>query len=295
MSKQTITLRTTVDAVEAVPVVLGFQPADSLVLLMISDTAPTARFDMPHNREALTELVEAFGHAKRHFRNAAGFIICYTDDSTWALRAAGAITDLLPDVGWIEALRVNEGAIYSVEDTEGLDPIPVRDERIVTAHVPVMPESDRASLDQKFRDAVPTEDYLNERAKVSITSLSYLGWWISDRLAEVTDRFTTHDLAWLAAACQEADLRDIVLVNLNENHGPAFMDAAQRCERDNAEFLAVCALAAYLNGNGAVAWAIHDSHAAVGETPLGKLLDGFLRAAVPPKEIIDMLRLAAES
>src|SRR6185436_12248728 len=82
----TITIRTHQDAIAAVPHLLGFHPAESLVLMPFSSELPVVRVDIPtsvEDRDSLWDqsLWDALGpHALSAGGRARMAAICFTQD-----------------------------------------------------------------------------------------------------------------------------------------------------------------------------------------------------------------------
>ena len=121
---QTITIRTHQDAIAAVPHLLGFHPAESLVLMPFSSHLPVVRVDIPttvEDRDSLWEesLRDALGphvaHTGGRTRMAA---MCFTQDRGNAEVTSRDFAQRLPEIGIEVPVRLwTNGFVWSEFNT----------------------------------------------------------------------------------------------------------------------------------------------------------------------------------
>jgi hypothetical protein len=99
-----LTVRAPEDVLALVPVVLGFEPAESLVMLTFGAQAPFhARADLPSSPAEVPELVEALLAPARHHGVRRVFLVAYSERGRSADRALSAVARALRRAG-IEVL-----------------------------------------------------------------------------------------------------------------------------------------------------------------------------------------------
>ena len=128
----TLTARGPEDLLAAVPVVLGFHPADSLVMLTFrAERAFHARLDLPDSPdgEAIGEAVDALlAPCRSHEVGHVAFVV-YTDDRGLAAAVAAALVPafVADGIGVVDVLRADGGCWCSVPIRSGAEessPVP---------------------------------------------------------------------------------------------------------------------------------------------------------------------------
>lgn len=311
-------VRSEADLVAMVPVLLGFHPQESVVLLTFSDHPGSfhARVDLPadpdHQRE-VTDLLVAASETNRVGRAA---VVIYGEDHVIALRQCRSLLAALCSVGVevIEALRVAEGQWFSLllgEDSEAL--------RGTAIELGSHPFTARAVFEgravQRDRDQVRQllrggggADADAERARIAsaalwrrrlvegagtIDVLVGEAWWLRDRLQRAVlrrERLGTADAARVLGLVLDHDFRDVSWVDLSrENargHVEVWLDLVRRSPADLvAGASAVLALAAYVAGDGALAWcAVERCQEVAPHHSLARLVGDLLTAARSPHD-----------
>ena len=105
-----LTARSPEDVLALVPVVLGFEPQDSMVMLTFGANPPFhARVDLPAEREDIPALVDALVLPARHHRVPRVFLVAYAADGRVATPAFRALVRALEASGTdvIECLRTD--------------------------------------------------------------------------------------------------------------------------------------------------------------------------------------------
>jgi len=115
----TLTARSPADLLAAVPVVLGFRPVDSLVMLTFGAARSFhARLDLPGSSDdgAVAEVVDSLLPPCRvHAVDRVAFVV-YSADATMAARLASALVPafVADGIGVVDVLRAHEGSWCSV-------------------------------------------------------------------------------------------------------------------------------------------------------------------------------------
>lgn len=299
------------DLVVMVPLVLGFHPADSVVLMTFSDLGSSfhARVDLPldteHHPLVTASLVEAC--RANAVRRAAAVV--YTDDHDLALSQARSLVEGLGEVGIevLDALRVHDRAWFALLGAEAEPPVGTPFD--AEAH----PFTARGVFEgrvvhgdrDEVRDLLVGRESL-ERAVLAHAARSVRrrlvaaaheelvreAWWLRDRLRLATrsgDRLDTGDAGRVLGLVADPDFRDVAWVDLRRSdareHVGLWLDLVRRSPWEaSAGPCALLALAAYVAGDGALAWCAVDRCREVepGHT-LARLVADALAAALSPR------------
>jgi hypothetical protein len=131
----TLTARGPEDLLAVVPVVLGFHPADSLVMLTFgAERAFHARLDLPPvlDDDAAAEIVDALlAPSVRHAVERVAFVV-FSDDRPMAAGLAAALVPafVADGIGVVSVLRAHEGCWSTVPVASGAEespPVPYDD------------------------------------------------------------------------------------------------------------------------------------------------------------------------
>lgn len=300
-----LTARCPEDLLAVVPVVLGFEPADSIVMLTL-DAHQTfhARVDLPTDPQGVDAVIDALLEpAVRH--GAGGVVlVLYTADEPAARRAVRRLRGRgeLARPRLLEALRVDDGRWFPMlRDRRGLGATGVPYD--VSSH-PFVAEAvlegrvlhrSRGELAATLRSD-PSAVALVEAAR---TGRRESTGWVTARLAE-----------WVAGAEDPSPVHVAALLEAIEV--PAVRDAAwgrveRRSARDDVRVwsslvrrapedlvphaASVLGFTAWVAGDGALAWCAVDRAREVDpEHSLAALVADVLEAAVPPTEWETMRR-----
>ncbi|MBJ7358328.1 DUF4192 domain-containing protein, partial [Nocardioides sp.] len=286
--RRVLTFRTHEDVLAAVPVLLGFEPSDSVVMLTFGGRETFhARIDLPPPEEldeAVRLLLEpAVAHGVEHVL----FVVYSTvpqlaeqalDRLGVAFGAAGLrVVNGLHADGTRWFLPGSPGVPYDVR----AHPFRVRsvvDGQVVSASreelaARLAPIAGVAEVDEA-RDRVPGYDATEVVATI---------WRALPR-----GRFECDDLAGVLQGMRDRVVRDVAWRSMTRDEAPAHValwtDAVQRSPDDLVGApAAVLGLAAWLAGHGALAWCAVDR--SVGSDPdnsLAELVGDLLNRAVPP-------------
>ena len=291
--------RTPEDLLAFVPLAIGFVPEQSAVLLSLGGSGcPHARVDLPADPGDVDLVVEALLRpARRHGPRAVAFVV-YDDDTTVADETAWALRDAFVDEGIpvVDVLRVHEGRWFAVlpgRPAAAYDGVPfdvsshpfsvraVVDGRVTHASR----EELRATLDPLPRAVELTSALLRDAEPVPEGGLRSL---VEGHLAARTT-FTPEELASVAVTITSGPRRDEVWAWQDRTRSreavELWSDAVRRLPASHvAAPAAVLAFAAWLAGDGALAWCAVDlSLDAQPGHSLAGLVSGLLESATSPE------------
>jgi hypothetical protein len=272
-STTTLRARTPGDLAAFVPVALGFVPERSVVLVSIgAGHGMHARVDLPHDPDDVDDVVEALVRPARRNGVREVVVVVYDDDTTVADEAAWALHEELTAVGITvrEVLRVHDSHWYAV-----LPGAPLSAYRGVPFVLAEHPFTAQAVFDgrvthasrEALRATVAPDRAATEQTEAALATASPLP---PGALAALTrrhvERGTTFSLAELAAVAltvTSGDRRDEAWTWLSRPQARAavdlWSDAVRRLPTSHvAGSAAVLAFAAWLVGDGALAWCAVD-------------------------------------
>lgn len=288
------------DIVAFVPLALKFIPERSVVMLTFSDSGASfhARVDLPTDADDLDDLVETLLRpARRHHVTSVVFVL-YDDDSAVTDAVAWCLRDAFLDDGIdvIELLRVWGDHWFAV--LPGHPPAHYRGVRfdltahpftvqgVVDGHVVRRSREDvRASLDPVPAAVAAVEGVLAGAAPVPAGTLADL---LQEHLAGQRS-LSDHDLAAVALAVARPPGRDEAWAWLTRQQAPGcvelWSDAVRRLpDAVVASPAAVLAFAAWLAGDGALAWcAVERSQTVEPGNTLAALVADLLHSAASPE------------
>ncbi|WP_084151757.1 DUF4192 domain-containing protein [Nocardioides halotolerans] len=290
----TFTARTPEDVLAVVPVVLGFEPHESVVMLTFGgDETFHARVDLPppeHAHEAVEQLLEPALHHHvaqvvlvvyaRHGPSARAVVRCLRA----AFRGAG--------IEVVEVLRAHGGRWFAPgrpgAPATGV-PYDVRDHlfRAQAVAEGIVVHASRADLEAGLRSS---PEAAAEVARLVRRALPSPPGEIADLVDTRLDdgRFRDVELARVLLGMLDVGGRDAAWAAITRDvataHVRLWTDAVQRAPDDLvAAPAAVLALAAWLAGHGALAWcAVDRCRAADPDNTLAGLVADVLIRAVPP-------------
>lgn len=296
---QTLTVRSVDDLLALTTVVLGFQPSESVVMLTIgSPQTFHARVDLPADLADLDELVECLaGPAIRHGAPAVVFLL-YTPDDTVAATTLGALRRRFGRAGirLVEALRVEPDRWYPMLRAR-LDGGAEGVQYDVSAH-PFVADAvlsgrvlhgSRAELAAILR---PVPGKVEAVAAARGGERRAAGW-VVDRVARHVAAATVpgdRAAAALLEAISEPDVRDLAWLPIRRgnarDHVRLWSDLVTRAPDDLVPHAAaVLAFAAWVSGDGALAWCAVDRAQEIDPRhSLARLVADMLTAAVSPAE-----------
>ncbi len=289
-----LTARTPEDILAAVPVVLGFEPQESVAMLTFGGTEIFhARVDLPPPDEADEAVSQLLGPALQHQVTHVLFVV-YADDGPAARTALARLRRAFGRAGIlvVEALRVHDGRWFA-PGRPGAPPAGVpydvashafRAQAVVEG---IVVHGSRAELVAGLR---PSAEAVDEVARAVRRAVPSPPEEITDLVDLRLDsgRFTPVELARVLLGCLEPLGRDAALAAMSReaamSHVRLWADAVQRAPDDLvAAPAAVLAFAAWLAGHGALAWcAVDRCQAADPDNSLAALVADALNRAVSP-------------
>lgn len=283
-----MTVRAPEDLLAVAPVVLGFTPTDSLVLLTFGPGSFHARVDLPppDDPAARTALVEALVAPARHHGVRRAAVLVYTDDRRLARTVSRELDAGLSRVGVevLDCLRADGGRWWPAHGSRRGVPewgVPYDAESHPFAAAAVL--DGRVTLPSREALAATLAPIPAEVAAVADEALLLTPpgpedtrWWSHERrwaadlvLTHLQRRSvpTTAELARLVVGLGSLGLRDAVWAmtppadRAEEARGAAdfWTEVVRRCPgRWRAPAAALLAYTAWNSGNGALAWCAVD-------------------------------------
>lgn len=296
---RTLTARCPEDLLAVARVVLGFEPDDSVVMLTVgAGESFHARVDLPRGDPDLDEVVELLTEPAARHRVDATVLLVYTDDARLARRTARRLRRALrgEGVGVIDALRVDDGRWYPLfRDRDGLGASGVPYD--VSAH-PFVAQAvleGRVLHGSRRELAASLGPVPDEVARVTGARpcAAASQTWVAELLAHHLEAGTVPgpgDAARLLEAIAEPRVRDVAWCGMRRDTAREetrlWADLVRRAPDDLvAHPASVLAFAAWLAGDGALAWCAVDRACEADPThSLADLVAGLLTSAVPPGE-----------
>jgi hypothetical protein len=314
-----LTVRTPEDILALVPFVLGFQPEDSLVLLTTGEVGEPfhARTDLPDDPADLDLVVEPLVEAA--LRNGArqAIVVLYTHDTCLALEAWALLATRLSEIEVHVAvsLRVDAGC-YSMLDDSDRPPTPydltdhplaaqaVYDGRVTYRTRQELSDSlvtnDPDAVEAMGRLCDDATDRLCGAARHPLgpptpdrlrTLLVAEGEWARERVRAALrddEALPDTDVARMLAALVSQEIRDVLWAEIQRvgarKHVVFWTDLVRRAPLElTAAPAALLAFAAWMAGDGALAWcALDRCREADPDYSMATLVSTALQAAMPP-------------
>jgi len=290
----TLIARSPDDLLAAIPIVLGFHPERSIVMLTLGGAHRFhARLDLPEAPTEIAFAVEALLQpALRNGVERVAFVL-YTRDTRIARLTADTLVAAFTESGIevLDCLRAHRGRWYAsarrreaghAYDAEGH---PFRAQAVYDGHVMYETRRELASqltADPEAVDAVT--ELLGGAPQLDGPAL----WRLAGAHAEAGTSPTDAEVAALVVSVADPEARDHGWPELQRASAPGHVrlwsDVVRRAPDSHvADPAAVLALAAWLCGNGALAWCALDRlFAAEPRHRLGGLIAQALTQAIPP-------------
>lgn len=298
--RTTFTARGPADLIAVVPYLLGFHPQESVVLMTFGvEETFHARVDLPADEDGQAAVADLLtGVVVRHGVHRVALLV-YTDDAWAAATFHDAVVPVMvrSDVEVVDVLRVGPERFHSACDPGDpgtpydLRAHPFTAERVVEGTVvhrsraelaatldPVGPD-DVAAVEAAARAAAGRRpDVAGDAAWVRRTLVAHLGDGAlsvdeAGRLLVLVDDDVLRDIAWAEMTREDA-----------RRHLELWRALVRRCPAPLLPAPAtLLAFAAWLDGNGALAWCALDRVAAVDPAyPMAGFVGTLLEQAVPP-------------
>lgn len=315
----TLRLRTPDDLLATVPVVLGFEPHHSLVLLSFGAggrsspdgtagrgaTGPHLRIGLPGPDDpptALGEVVEAAVAPCRRHGVASVAAVVYTEDSRLGAATAARLEASCAAAGIavVALLRADGRRWYVAGDADGAvggsapyrnESHPVRAAAVLHGRVVLGNREELAALLAPAEEDARTEVAAAVQRRGSPRPGPAESRWVAETVARAAGSGTplgVEDAARLVVALRLGRHRDAAWVGVGRaeaaRHVEVWLDLVRRApEGWRSGPAALAGLTAWLDGSGALAWcAVDVCLAEEPGHPLGRLVRDFLEAAAPP-------------
>lgn len=333
---QRLRLRGPDDLLAAVPLVLGFTPSDSLVVLTFGANGVSSpersgsgaprdpedgpglhlRIDLPADPADLPLVVEEVVAPCRRYGVAIVAAVVYSDDHALAEATADGLAEAFDEAGIrvVDLVRADGSHWFALAAGGGVDPgagdpqgtpydagsHPARTEAVVRGRVVHASRADLAALldplPRPRRAGVERAVAMERYRQLPRTGPAESAWVTTtvERVTAVTDGpdgpgvLTDDEAGRMLLALEIGQHRDASWVHLTRETSAAHLalwsDLLRRSpEGVRAAPAALTGLAAWLHGNGALAWcAVDRCLAEVPQHGLGRLVGDLLAAATPP-------------
>lgn len=312
--RDTFTARSPVDLVAVVPYLLGFHPADSVVLLTFGPgEAFHARVDLPDSPVGQQEVVTMLAGVAGQHRVGRAAVLLYTGDPASAHSFHDLVVPALLAAGTevIDVIRVGPDRFHSACDVDDpgtaydLSTHPFTAEQVLEGKVTHRSRADLAAtldvVDTADARAVAEaadrfDDELHGVAQfVQVLrlrrELADHGRWVRRtirRHVRLGTPLSVDDAGRLLLLMSLVQVRDVAWAEMSRpaarRHVELWRDLLRRCPADLVPPAAsLLAFAAWLAGDGALAWCALDRSAEVDpEYSLADCVAGLLEHAVPP-------------
>lgn len=290
-ARKVLTFRTPEDVLAAVPVLLGFEPAESVVMLTFGGRETFhARIDLPPPQdldEAVGLLLEP---ALAHGVARVLFVVYSVRE-----RLAGRLLDRLggafagAGIGVVSTLRA-DGSRWFLPAAAGSPGVPydvgTHPFRVHSVFEGVVVSASREDLAARLMPTAGVAAVDRARERVGAYDATEVVATVWRALAR--GRFDDDDLAAVLLGMRDRAVRDAAWASMTRDdaaaHVALWTDAVQRAPQDLlAAPAAVLGLAAWLAGNGALAWCAVDRCAdSDPDNSLAGLVGELLSRAVPP-------------
>lgn len=284
----TMTFRTPEDVLAAVPVLLGFEPSESVVMLTFGGRETFhARVDIPPPQDLGDAVDLLLGPAVAHGVTRV-LLVVYSRRRRLAERLHARLREAFEQegIGLVMALRT-DGRRWSAPGGPGVPydvgTHPFRVESVLRGDVVT---SSRDELAARLAPTAAVGAVEVARANVpgyDATEVAVTIWRAVER-----GRFDDADLAGVLQGIRDESVRDAAWGSMTRAESPAHVllwtDAVQRAPRDLVGgAAAVLALASWVAGNGALAWCAVDRCLECDpDNTLAALVGELLSRAVPP-------------
>lgn len=308
------TARSPVDLVAVVPYLLGFHPADSVVLLTFGPgEAFHARVDLPPGPAGQREVAAMLAGVAGQHRVGRAALLLYTDEADAARSFHDLAVPALHGVGTevIDVLRVGPERFHSACDVDDpgtaydLSTHPFTAEQVLEGKVTHRTRADlAATLDvvdtADARAVAAAADRLDDElhgisrfARVPLLrrELADHGRWVRRtirRHIRLGTPLSVDDAGRMLLLMSLVQVRDVAWAEMSRpaarRHVELWSDLLRRCPADLVPPAAsLLGFAAWLAGDGALAWCALDRSAEIDpEYSLADCVAGLLERAVPP-------------
>jgi hypothetical protein len=299
-SRPTYTARSSEDLVALAPQVLGFHPEDSVVLMTFGGGENFhARVDLPVGEDDQLAVVDMLRAVVARHRVRQVALLLYTEDPWVAATFHDAVVPRLvgDGVDVVDVLRVADGRYHDASrpDDDGraydLRSHRFTAEQVVRGRV-VHGSREQLAASLRLVDAADARAVADAAGAVEIgPDLAAEGRWIQRvvrRHLRGASRPSADDAGRLLLLVSDTQLRDVALAELSRGTAAGqvelWRDLVRRCpDRLLPAASTLLAFAAWLHGDGALAWCALDRCAEVDpDYSMAACIRDLLDGAVPP-------------
>ena len=319
----TLRAKTPTDLLAMVPCMLGFHPERSVVLITLGAERDAfhARVDLPDRPEDIDAAVAQIIDVAERTRIGRSVLVVYSDDAELAEVAAATVQAGLDAVGveLVEAIRTDGSRWYSLSGCTGpccpadgtpydISGHPFLAQTVLQGRVMLSSREElAASLIGNDDDVAAVERAAGTAGERMVAGgrhplgqlapdgarrhLVQEGHWVEQRVGRfLADhvRLSDEEVGRLLVALVSIQVRDVAWASMTHDNAGAQVDLWRDVVRRSPHALlappaALLGFAAWLNGNGALAWcAVDRAHHADPDYSLAGLLAQALAAGVPP-------------
>lgn len=300
MNPTPLTARNPVDLIAMAPVMLGFHPEDSVVILSLGMGSFHARIDMPVDEDEIRPVVQRLVRPIARHQVDSVVVLLYSQDEAVSQRVAVELLEAILDTGAgvVEVIRVDDDCYHLPLEPER-DPVPydISNHRFMAEAVLLGQQTlgsrteleemlvchDPEEIDRVIAASMATAGMLMDRVATARWIQEVLG-----RHLDTRDTMSTEDAGRFLLALCDIDLRDVAWSAITpESAGQAQDLLVDLVRRAPVPYLppvsALLAFTAWLRGNGALAWcALDRCFTADPDYSLGAIIAGLLESATPP-------------
>lgn len=319
----TLRAKNPTDLLAMVPCILGFHPEDSVVLVTLGGGSGfNARVDLPPHVADVSAAVATVLEVARRDRVGRCVLVVYTGDAALAAAAEAEVRAGLEGYGGqlVEAIRADGSRWFSLSGCRGpccpaegtpydISSHPFLAQSVFAGRVTLPSRAALAASlvgdDEAARAAVQRAADAARRRSAGVSRrpasspereqtrrhLVQEGRWVEQRLGTfLADRAPLADdeVGRLLVALTSIEVRDVAWAQMDRENAEAHVDLWRDVVRRSPEDLlappaALLGFAAWLAGNGALAWcAVDRAHRAEPGYGLAGLLSQALAGGVPP-------------
>lgn len=299
------------DLLAAVRHLMGFQPAESIVVVSLTAGVPSARVDFPPTIDDEARVHRTLAHAYRQHNPGLVAMVCLTDREEGVDRVAGDLVGALERVGIQTAIRVwaNEYRWRDlITDQAGTrDPSSaLRIDAEATALGGRRPMASRKAVAESMvGDREPVAALLGvTRGVAAGQSDDTVRDWAEAKLEQFhhdSARLSDPEAARMLVALERVPVRDRMWADMDRDNTASHMalwtDLTRRAPDEvRTPAASMLAFSSWLRGDGATAWiALDQIPESQREYPMAALTAIALQTAIHPETWTDMRREAMDA
>lgn len=302
METVTVTARSPRDLCEIAPMVLGFYPEASVVMMTFGAEHPFhARIDIGGGREEWGYVAETLVEPASRHQVTRVVLLCYTDDGVQARGQFKTLTTVFERAGIriVDGIQVLPSAqaergqwrSLTKAGARGVYDCSTSANTVAGVVAGVVTERDRAALLAQVRPSGPVVSAVevapNEPQDLAAEKVALLGLVVDCTSGQSPAFLDDRELAIVLADVEVPDLRAMVWAAMDQERARVWaefwLDVTRRApEGYRLSPATLAGWGAWLCGSGALAWVCREEAEAAGDCALAELLAVVLEGAVPP-------------